>query len=124
MASRICTHRFERVPSVIPARLPAWLRSWHGEPPVMMSTGSTCDQSTAVMSPRFGTDGQCAARTFDGAASFSQNHATVPPNTYMAATSSPPFNSLRTGFQSGASQTYGTTSCRSYRLWHGRQRGS
>ena len=50
MASRMATHRLERVPSVFPARRPAAERSWQGEPPVMMSTGSTADQSTAVTS--------------------------------------------------------------------------
>ena len=57
MASRMEAHRLDRVPSVMPARRPAWLRSWQGEPPLMMSTGSTVDQSTAVMSPRLGASG-------------------------------------------------------------------
>ena len=57
MASRMEAHRLDRVPSVMPARRPAWLRSWHGDPPVMMSTGSTAAQSTRVMSPRLGTPG-------------------------------------------------------------------
>ena len=51
IASRMLTHRFERVPSVMPARFPAAERSWHGEPPVMMSTGDTSCQSTFVTSP-------------------------------------------------------------------------
>jgi hypothetical protein len=57
MASHMRAHSPERVPARIPARLPAWDTSWHGDPPVMMSTGSTADQSTAVMSPRLGTPG-------------------------------------------------------------------
>jgi hypothetical protein len=51
MASRICTHRFERVPSVMPARCPAWERSWQGVPPLMMSGLGMAAQSMAVMSP-------------------------------------------------------------------------
>lgn len=49
-AERIAPHRFERVPSVMPARRPARDTSWQGNPPVMMSTGSTAAQSTAVTS--------------------------------------------------------------------------
>lgn len=51
IASRMLAQRFERVPSVIPARFPAALRSWQGEPPVMMSTLGTSRQSTFVTSP-------------------------------------------------------------------------
>lgn len=51
IASRMLTQRFERVPSVMPARFPAALRSWQGEPPVMMSTLGMADQSTFVTSP-------------------------------------------------------------------------
>jgi hypothetical protein len=51
IASRICTQRFERVPSVIPLRLPAVERSWQGVPPQMTSTFGMVDQSTFVMSP-------------------------------------------------------------------------
>ena len=58
MASRMLTQRLDRVPAVMPALRPAADRSWQGEPPVMMSTGSTCYQSTAVTSRRFGTSGQ------------------------------------------------------------------
>lgn len=58
MASRMATQRLDRVPSVMPRRAPARLRSWQGEPPVMMSTGGTADQSTVVTSRKFGTSGQ------------------------------------------------------------------
>lgn len=51
MASRMDSQRLERVPSVMPRRAPARLRSWQGEPPLMMSTGGTVVQSTAVTSP-------------------------------------------------------------------------
>lgn len=57
IASRIATQRLERVPSVMPFRAPAVERSWQGDPPVMMSTGSIADQSIFVTSPRFGTWG-------------------------------------------------------------------
>ena len=57
MASRMDTHKLERVPSVMPARRPAWLRSWQGEPPLMMSTRGTVAQSMLVMSPRLGASG-------------------------------------------------------------------
>ena len=57
MASRMDSHRLERVPGVMPARRPAMLRSWQGEPPLMMSTGSTVAQSMRVMSPRLGASG-------------------------------------------------------------------
>ena len=51
MDSRMDSHRLDRVPSVMPRRLPARERSWQGEPPEMMSTGGTVAQSTAVTSP-------------------------------------------------------------------------
>jgi hypothetical protein len=57
MASHIDAHKPERVPALMPSRLPAADTSWHGLPPVSTSTGSTADQSTAVMSPRLGTSG-------------------------------------------------------------------
>jgi len=39
-------HKPERVPSFSPARLPARDKSWQGNPPVRMSTGSTFVKST------------------------------------------------------------------------------
>jgi hypothetical protein len=42
MARATCVHSPERVPGINPARLPARLMSWHGNPAVRMSTGSTC----------------------------------------------------------------------------------
>lgn len=33
IASHIDAHRPERVPALMPARFPAWERSWQGEPP-------------------------------------------------------------------------------------------
>lgn len=75
MASRMATQRLERVPSVMPRRLPAWERSWQGVPPLMRSTGSTAAQSMAVMSPWFGTPGQWAAMILLGAGSNSEYQA-------------------------------------------------
>lgn len=71
MASRMATHRLERVPSVMPARFPACERSWQGEPPVRMSTRGTVDQSTVVMSPMFGTSGKRWASTLSAPLSIS-----------------------------------------------------
>ena len=79
IASRIWTHRFDRVPSVIPARLPAVLRSVQGEPPAMMSTGSTSAQLMVVMSPRFGASGNRWASTLHAPLSMSDTHAVVAP---------------------------------------------
>ncbi len=49
------------------------------------------DQSTAVMSPRFGTPGQCLARIADGAGSTSACQATSPPSAAITPRSSPPY---------------------------------
>jgi len=57
----------------------------------MMSTGSTADHSIFVMSPWFGTFGQCAARTLDGAASNSQNHLVSASKNCSTAQSKPPY---------------------------------
>lgn len=57
MASHMDAHSPDRVPGRIPSRFPAWDRSWQGDPPVMMSTGSTAAQLILVTSPRFGTSG-------------------------------------------------------------------
>lgn len=89
-AERIAPHRFERVPSVMPARRPARDTSWQGKPPAMMSTGSTDAQSTAVTSRRFGTPGQWWARTAEGASSHSACQTVRAPNTDSIARSSPP----------------------------------
>ena len=90
MPSRIAVQRFDLVPSVIPARRPASETSVQGEPPEMMSTGSTSDQSTAVMSPRFGTPGQWWAMTLHGPGSTSERHTVRAPNAASTAISKPP----------------------------------
>ncbi len=90
MASANTDHNPERVPSLMPARLPAADTSWHGKPPHRMSTGSTVAQSISVTLPRFGTSGQRCANTFDAALSISACHNVVPPNTASTAISKPP----------------------------------
>jgi len=76
MASRIATQRLERVPSVMPARLPAWLKSWQGVPPVSTSTSGTDAQFTAVISPMFGTPGKRCSSTLSAPLSISEYQAT------------------------------------------------
>lgn len=72
IASRICTHKLERVPSVMPARLPACDRSWQGLPPAMMSTcPRRAAQSILVTSPRLGAFGNRWASTLRGPGSMS-----------------------------------------------------
>lgn len=89
MASRISPQRFDLVPVVMPARLPALLKSWQGVPAVMTSTFGTLAQSTFVTSPRFGTSGQWWARILDGAASNSAHHDISPPRTDCTPIPSP-----------------------------------
>lgn len=73
------------VPCRRPARAPAADTSWHGNPAHSTSTGSICDQSTAVMSPRFGTPGKRCARIFDAPLSLSATQASSPPVTAWTA---------------------------------------
>lgn len=51
-------HRPDRSPP-IPAPAPAWLMSWHGNPPQMTSQGTP---AKVVTSPWIGTAGQCLRR--------------------------------------------------------------
>ena len=90
IASRNSLHSPERVPSIIPACAPATLTSVQGNPPTRISTGSTSAQSTAVMSPRFGTPGHRAASTFAGFGSTSQCHTVRAPKNASQAMSKPP----------------------------------
>ena len=57
IASRMDSQSPALVPGFMPARLPAADTSWQGEPPAIMSTGSTVVQAIWVMSPRFGVSG-------------------------------------------------------------------
>lgn len=74
MAAAMCTQSPERVPGARPARLPTVDTSWHGNPPMRMSTGSTWLQSMVVMSPRFGTSGQWLEKTRATGSLISENH--------------------------------------------------
>ena len=97
IASTTHGHRWRG--SSTPKRAPAVLNGWHGYPPAMMSTGSTRDQSTRVMSPKFGTPGKRWARMsgalpisapFLSRCSMSDTHAVRAPNTSSTARSRPP----------------------------------
>lgn len=76
--------------STAPCRRPAAENGWQGYPPHSTSIGSTRDQSTAVMSPRFGTPGHLCASTFDAASLNSHCHTVRAPNTASTAMSRPP----------------------------------
>ena len=90
MACVMASQRPERVPGRIPLRCPATERSWQGEPPVMMSTGSTRAQLTAVTSPRFGASGNRWVRTLLGPASISETHAVRTSVSVPSPSDSPP----------------------------------
>jgi len=79
----------ERVPLRSPARFPAADTSWQGNPAVSTSTGSTADQSTTVMSPRFFTAGKRCARMAAAPSSLSATHASSPPSTSWTASPMP-----------------------------------
>ena len=91
IASLMATHRFERVPSFIPALRPAALRSWQGVPPQITSTVGTSFQSRAVISPRFGASGNRCSRIEHAPGSMSDTHTVLPPVTSSTAMSSPPY---------------------------------
>jgi hypothetical protein len=85
----------DHTPVLVPARspflAPAQETSWHGKPAVRISTGSTASQLTAVMSPRFGTDGKRRARIAAAPGSLSATHAGSAPSTACTARSRPPY---------------------------------
>lgn len=83
-------HRPERVPGFSPSRLPAWLKSWQGNPPVRMSIGSTVDQSIFVRSPRFGACGIRWAMILHAPVSMSEVHTVSALKNDSTAMSSPP----------------------------------
>jgi hypothetical protein len=90
MAWAMCAHNPERVPGIRPGRRPlARLKSWHGNPPQIMSTGGTRSQSMVVMSPRFGIPGQWWAKTRPTGSLFSLNQMVRAPNTASTAKSRP-----------------------------------
>ena len=90
IASATCDHTPVLVPARRPFRAPAQDTSWHGNPAVSTSTGSVKHQSTAVMSSRFGTDGNRYARIAAAPGSVSATQASSPPSTECTARSRPP----------------------------------
>lgn len=78
------------VPSKTPDSLPAILTSWHGNPPVITSTGPTSDPFSFVTSSKHGTLGQCLANTFRAYLSISQNAFVTNPPLISPATVNPP----------------------------------
>ena len=93
IAAAMDSHRPDRVPEAMPARFPARLRSWQGEPPHMTSTGSTSAQLILVMSPRLGVSGHRVAASLQGPGSTSLVHATRASGSTAIATpmSRPPY---------------------------------
>lgn len=67
----IFDHSPERVSGRRPARRPATLMSWQGNPPLMMSTSGASPGRMAFTSPQFGTPGQRWASTWEAARSCS-----------------------------------------------------
>jgi len=90
MAAAMCAQSPERVPGARPARLPTVDTSWHGNPPMRMSTGSTWLQSMVVMSPRFDASGQWPEKTRATGSLSSENHAVLALKTCSTARSRPP----------------------------------
>ncbi len=91
---RICSiNRPERSPSK-PALAPATDRSWHGEPPAMMSTGGSFAPSSLVMSPTWTMSGNRSFVTSMGNFSISLAHRVTMPQRW-AARGKPPMPSNR-----------------------------
>ena len=91
---RICSiKRPERAP-FRPALAPATLRSWHGLPPQIMSTGGSFAPSSLVMSPTWIMSGKWCFVTSMGRASISlAQRGMIPFRT--AASGKPPMPSKR-----------------------------
>lgn len=91
---RICSiNRPERAPAR-PERGPATLRSWHGLPPQMMSTGGSSAPFNFVMSPTWSMPGKCFLVTWMGNVSISLAQTGVIP-LRTAARGKPPIPSNR-----------------------------
>ena len=91
---RICSIKSpERAPAR-PERVPATLRSWHGLPPQMMSTGGSLAPSSLVISPTWIMPGKCFLVTWMGNASISLAQTGVIP-WRTAASGKPPIPSNR-----------------------------
>ena len=93
--TRICSIKRPDLAPASPARVgDATLRSWHGEPPQMMSTGGSLAPSSLVISPTWIMSGKCFWVTRMGNASISLAHAGVIP-LCTAANGKPPIPSNR-----------------------------
>lgn len=91
---RICSmKRPERSPES-PALAPATLRSWHGLPPQIMSTGGSSAPFSFVMSPTWSMLGKRAFVTAMGKGSISLAHTGSMP-AWVAASGKPPIPSKR-----------------------------
>ena len=91
---RICSiKRPERSPAS-PARFPAMLRSWQGEPPAITSTGGRLAPSSFVISPTWSIAGKCFFVTSMGNDSISLAHTGRIPF-WTAASGNPPIPSNR-----------------------------
>ena len=86
-------NRPERAPAS-PALAPATLRSWHGLPPQMISTGGSPAPSSFVISPTWIMSGNLSFVTSMGKASISLAHTGVTP-LRIAAKGKPPIPSKR-----------------------------
>ena len=89
---RICSMNSPDLAPANPARLPATDKSWHGLPPVTMSTGSRLLQSIFVMSPRCFMFGNRIFVTLMGNGSISDAHNVFIPY-LLAARGNPPMPS-------------------------------
>ena len=91
---RICSMNSpERSPDS-PARFPAILRSWHGEPPAMMSAGGSSAPFSLVISPTCTMSGNRCFVTWMGKASISLAQTGMIPFC-TAASGNPPIPSNR-----------------------------
>lgn len=86
---RICSINRPDLAPARPERGPATLRSWHGLPPQMMSTGGSLAPFSFVISPTWIISGKCFWVTRMGKGSISLAHTgTIPLRT--AANGKPP----------------------------------
>ena len=91
---RICSINRPDLAPARPERGPATLRSWHGLPPQMMSTGGSLAPFSFVISPTWIISGKCFWVTRMGKGSISLAHTgTIPLRT--AAKGKPPMPSNR-----------------------------
>lgn len=92
---RICSIKRPDLAPASPALVgDATLRSWHGEPPQMMSTGGSLAPSSLVMSPTWIISGKCFLVTWMGNVSISLAQTGMIP-LRTAASGKPPMPSNR-----------------------------